>query len=122
MQLNEKDYLKIVNSEQDMLFAYDMTTNKVYLSQMLQQEFKCSQIINHYWRESANWHWVEQRYQEELVNLLRHEIFGNGPISYLLPIRKNNLEETLYHMELELIWKEGSKTQFIGVVGKIWPK
>lgn len=119
MKKQREDFLKLVN-EAGMSFAYDKKHDILYFSREMEEELGCGGQIRGYWRESPIWNWIPQHMQEELVNMLRHEPRGNGPLTHRVPIRRSGGEQVWYGAEISILWNEDRRLEYYGVTGRLW--
>lgn len=115
--------MQMVESPEDMLFAYDKKEDLLYFSAGAQEILGFPDRVRRYWKESPYWNRVSQKDQENMVNLLRLECRSGRYAHYDVPLRMPGgrwaEEQKECRIEMKCLWDEEDMADFISVTGKI---
>lgn len=114
---NKESFLNMVNSDRDMLFAYDKAEDRLYLSPETQKALGTRPVVRGYWKDSENWNWIPQQDQEALVNILRQDGQEDKVFVYQVALRcEKGKEPVSYRLEMTVL-RSGEDGDIIGVRG-----
>lgn len=120
MRFYEKDFLQIVDSAEDMLFAYNKREDQLHFSVKAQEELGFEEKVRRYWKESRDWNRIDQKDQEKLVNLLRRQGHSGSPVIYDVLLKSvQGGAAVMCRVEAVNMWEDGISGDIIGVRGKL---
>lgn len=116
----EEYFLQMVDSAEDMLFAYNKREDMLYFSVKAREDLGFQEKVRRYWKESQDWNRIAQEDQERLVNLLRYQGHGGVPVIYDVLLKSaHGRSAVMCRVEAANIWDYDDPAYIIGVRGKM---
>lgn len=118
MLLSIEDCRNMVDSEKELLFVYDIKEDRLYFSPEACRAMGWKKEVRRYWKESENWNYVSQRCQEELVNMVRHELLNADSVQDRIVI-EGGPGAGEYIIELAAVWGDRARCDMAAVRGSL---
>lgn len=118
MLLSIDDCRNMVDSWEEMLFIYNIKEDKLYFSPKACRAMGWQSEVRRYWKDSENWNYVAQGRQEELVNIVRHELLNADSLQERITLEAGPCTGE-FIVEFSAVWADRAKLDMAAVKGKL---